>query len=49
MVGWWLPWKMGLAVVVAIMCLQYAIENAKTAREAYQMWQTTQAASLSDR
>jgi hypothetical protein len=45
MMWWRLTWKMGLAVVVAIMCLQFAIENAKTARGAYQTWQTTRAAS----
>jgi hypothetical protein len=49
MMWWQLPWKVDLAVVVAIMCLQYAIENAKTAREAAQIWQPAQAASLSGR
>jgi hypothetical protein len=46
---WLLPWKVGLAVVVAIVCLHYAVESAKTAREAYQTWQTTRTASVQDR
>jgi hypothetical protein len=42
---WWLfTWKMGLAIAAAAFCIHYAVESGKSAREAYQAWQTTRTA-----
>jgi hypothetical protein len=42
---WLLSWKMGVAIAAAVVCIYYAVESANTAREAYQIWQTTRAVS----